>query len=571
MKPWLLGNTTVRSPFRLREGLVALSTSPLQGCLRGREQEKAFRQLLGERGIVELGEDKSYSVGRKWRSALSKLGFLCPKLVGRLAEYQDRLGPPDIITENGWRLVRAESVAGWQECFLRALAALFIPSALENGYDCRVFSPLRHILALMVELEKMTGENRLGIVEMSLIVQLTSSETPISDIARAVLDFRERRDAAERKREFDRDATNAAAAQYKMVASTFKDYADTNFRYLKATGLVQSKGRGIALVPEKRVLIERLIKDTRLPESDLDYLQMLCSGAILPTDEKDGALAVLYDLTNQLERRGHLYDLGAKKLDTPADIAVVRHEIEDLLAQLNELEYAAQQAELGEEISEFLGLLVNRRESKTLSNGNKIEIPKSEFPAYFEWTIWRAFLAINSLVNKPWEARCFKIDQDFLPVGTAPGNGPDMIFEFEDMILVVEVTLTSSSRQEAAEGEPVRRHVAKYAEEYTATGKPVFGLFLAVNIDTNTANTFRLGEWYLRDDRKIDLHIVPMALSDFRDILDATRENVSAVLPKLKELLRDCRMYSNKDAPEWKQKVTELAQGVAASLIRTND
>jgi hypothetical protein len=139
------------------------------------------------------------------------------------------------------------------------------------------------------------------------------------------------------------------------------------------------------------------------------------------------------------------------------------------------------------------------------------------------------------------------------------------------MILVVEVTLTSSSRQEAAEGEPVRRHVAKYAEEHTATGKPVFGLFLAVNIDTNTANTFRLGEWYLRDDRKIDLHIVPMALSDFRDILDATRENVSAVLPKLKELLRDCRMYSNKDAPEWKQKVTELAQGVAASLIRTND
>ena len=54
MKPWHLGNTTVRSPFRLRDGLVALSTSSLQGNLRGEEQERAFRRLLGEHGIESL-------------------------------------------------------------------------------------------------------------------------------------------------------------------------------------------------------------------------------------------------------------------------------------------------------------------------------------------------------------------------------------------------------------------------------------------------------------------------------------------------------------------------------------
>jgi len=57
MKPWHLGNTTVRSPFRLREGLVALSTSSLQGNLRGSAQDIAFRNLLGEHGIVALGSD----------------------------------------------------------------------------------------------------------------------------------------------------------------------------------------------------------------------------------------------------------------------------------------------------------------------------------------------------------------------------------------------------------------------------------------------------------------------------------------------------------------------------------
>lgn len=76
MKAWLLGNTTVRSPFRLREGLIALSGSSLQGNLRGLRQDIAFRELLGTHGVVELGEDRTNSVGRKWRSALNKLGFL---------------------------------------------------------------------------------------------------------------------------------------------------------------------------------------------------------------------------------------------------------------------------------------------------------------------------------------------------------------------------------------------------------------------------------------------------------------------------------------------------------------
>jgi len=73
-------------------------------------------------------------------------------------------------------------------------------------------------------------------------------------------------------------------------------------------------------------------------------------------------------------------------------------------------------------------LIINRRNKKTLVNGEEIVVPPSESPAYFEWILWRAFLAINGLKNKPYEARRFKIDQDFLPVGTAPGGGPDLIF-----------------------------------------------------------------------------------------------------------------------------------------------
>ena len=161
MKPWHLGNTTVRSPFRLRDGLVALSASSLQGNLRGEEQERALRRLLGEHGIVELGDDNTYSVGRKWRSALNKLGFLYPEVPSASGIPQSEIGPIDMITPNGWELIRADTVPAMQECFLRALAAHYIPSALERKFDFSVFSPLRHTLAIMLELEKQTGESYL--------------------------------------------------------------------------------------------------------------------------------------------------------------------------------------------------------------------------------------------------------------------------------------------------------------------------------------------------------------------------------------------------------------------------
>lgn len=168
---------------------------------------------------------------------------------------------------------------------------------------------------------------------------------------------------------------------------------------------MQSKGRGLSLVPEKHLFIERLTAETDVPESDRAYFITLCNGAALPTDNQDSALAVLADLLQQLRRRGIPFDVGGKPTDTPADIEIIRHQIEALLAEANEEAYAAQQAAVWEEIVAYMELIITRRNRKTLSNGEEIEVPQSEAPAYFEWVLWRAFLAINSLANKPYEAR----------------------------------------------------------------------------------------------------------------------------------------------------------------------
>jgi hypothetical protein len=560
MRPWHLGNTTVRSPFRLRDGLVLLSKSSLQGNLRGKNQEIALRNLLGEHKIVKLGNDDTYSVGRKWRSALNKLGFLYPEMLPSSGIPQSEIGPIDMITPNGWRLIRADTVSAMQECFLRALAAHYIPSALERKFDFPVFSPLRHTLAVMLELERQTGESRLNFIEMALIVQLSSSNDALTNIVEQILALRTRRLSTPNKRQFDNQERDAAAKLYKYTAQTFNDYADTNVRYLKATGLVQSKGRGLSLVPEKHVFIEKLVQDTAIPDSDHTHFKTLCNGAVLPTDNKDSALAVLDDLLLQLNRRDILFEIEGKPTNTPADIAVIRHQIEGILSEHNEEEYAKRQAMEWEEIAAYMDLIITRRNKKMLPNGDEIEVPQAEAPAYLEWILWRAFLAINSLANKPYEARRFKIDQDFLPVGTAPGNGPDLIFEFDDFVIVVEVTLTDNSRQEAAEGEPVRRHVADLVSHYREQSrKPVYGLFIANRIDSNTAETFRIGVWFTKADEKMQLDIIPVTLAHIKDFFDALFTSNRIEVGLIRELLDLCgALRPAHEAPAWKREIESI-------------
>jgi len=489
-KFWHLGNTTVRSPFRLRDGLVALDSSDLQGDLHGEEQEIAFRDLLGSRGIVELGEDETNSVGRKWRSALTKLGFLIPDLknVDELG-----IGKADTISENGRRLINSTTIPAMQECFLRALAAYSIPNPGEK-YVFPAFSPLKYVLSVMSELETRTRESKITQNEIAFFVESTTPADKLEHTVEKIISYRKQRAAAENKRAFDNAIRSELAEGLDYRETTFNDYADTTVRYLKATGLVVASGRGISFFLDKRTLIKQIVNEARVPVESVEYYKTLCAGSELPSDEIINAREIYFDLVDRAAKRG----VPVKKVsaETIADITIARHEIEELLFRRDEEDYALNQEKMNGDILKYLDIFItNSRQSSSDENG--VAVPSSERPAYLEWVLWRAFLAIDNLENKPYEARRFNVDQSLLPVGTAPGNGPDLIFEFKDFILAVEATLTENSRQEAAEGESVRRHVAQLAAQ---NKKPVYGLFVARNIDTNTVNTFKHGSWFSGDE-----------------------------------------------------------------------
>ena len=576
MMLWHIGNTTVRTPYRLRDALQVLQGSPLNGNISGKEQENAFAALLHNEGILDAprvvdGEDAS-DLGRKWRSALSQLGFITPQLTRgsksgtidpalalKTEEIKELSGRPYEITPNGYRLAQSEIITAQQECFLRSLASYRIPSLIENRYDGDSFSPLRLILLVMHGISTDGQDATLSFKEFAFFVQTSTPSDGIGNTVKKIIDFRTGREKAKgNARAYDRSFYERIAEEINCRAGTLDDYADLSFRYLKATGLFRTAGRGIALYP-LRAHLSALLRDEEeaFLTDDKEYLHNLWFGGKLPTDNIARSYAVVHDLVEQLCSRGVQVQPPAAGTPLP-DLEKKRHELEAMFLQLDEQEYANRQADKLDEIMAWLEAIPTRG-SVRLPDGGTVSVPKGEGPAYLEWAIWRAFLAIDSLCNPPWEARRFQIDQDFLPVNCAPGGGPDMIFEFAEAVIIVEVTLTASSRQEATEGEPVRRHVAQYLEQ-SESDKPVYGLFIAVQIDSNTAHTFRSGDWYLSDDSKRSLDIVPLTLEDFGIFLVSGRGRFSDMPKLLHQLIIECRAKANQDSPQWKESISSIVK-----------
>lgn len=562
IKIWLVGNTGLRNPNRIQEGLAVYAKSAFVGKLHGRDNEIGFMNLLNKEGIIqnESGKDESGSHARKWHLMFAKNGYIYPQ-VGKKDGNQDDLGAMDEITPFGRTFLKADTFPAVQECFLRAMSV----EQFEMPDKTTYFSPLRWMLAIMLELEKRTGSTEMSRIEFALWGHTTNPSYNLSEVVDHILDLRQRRAKASAKRTFDKNEIKERGKHYDKKADNFLDYSDMNMRYLRISGMFQRKGRGIMIVPAKHLLAKKLAKETATSESLMDAYKQLCSGAPLPTDNIDVAKTLLEDLKKQMKERHIVYDISDLPLDTPAEINIARQRLEDTLAKTDEIQYANDQCNQWQEIADYMSLLIKGGGKLVYDEDNAIEIPKDETPAYFEWTLWRAALAIDHMVNKPYEVRGFRLDSDFLPVTAAGGGKGDLYCEFEDFMILTEVTMSTSSRQEAMEGEPVRRHVSDAVLSYN---KPVYGLFLAIRIDTNTAETFRHGIWYAKGDVKQRLDIVPLSLEQFRRHFVSMFEGKQARPEHLRDLILQCETErDNLEAPAWMRYIDDVVTQRVSRLV----
>ena len=560
---WLIGNTGLRSPNRIQEGLKIYAQSSYVGNLHGRDQEIGFMNLLNEKGIIQnaAGKDKFGSHGRKWRLMFAKNGFIYPQLKKMPGTKQEDLGKLDEITPFGRLFLQADTFPAIQECYLRAMSVEQVSVPNGEGF----YSPLRWTLAIMLELERRTGTSEFSRIEFALWAQTTNPEYDISDVVGRILDLRERRAKASAKRTFDRKEIEERAKHYDKKSANFLDYCDMNMRYLRITGVLQRKGRGLIIVPSKHVLVEQLAKPSVSHMDLLSELKLLCNGAPLPTDNAEIALEILNDLKVQMKKRHIVYDISDLPLTSATEINIARQRLEDTLSKTDEINYATEQSDKWKEISDYMTLLIKGGGKIEYNEDYVIEVPKDETPVYLEWTLWRAVLAIDHLVNKPYEIRGFRLDSDFMPVSTAGGGKGDLYCEFSDFVILTEVTMSTSSRQEAMEGEPVRRHVSDAVKKYN---KPVYGMFIAVKLDTNTAETFRHGVWYAKEDLQQRLNIVPFTLAQFKGYFDLMFEKGDVSPEKLVQLIDLCvRKRDMMEASAWKEYINCMANSANTGSV----
>ena len=584
---WTIGDTTVRNPYRMREALVALYNSPLNGNISDSKGKKDLAILLKKSKViayegVEKEKGKGNNMG-KWCMTLSRFGFITPKLtrgslksaidpalVPFVSDEKDLTGRPYEITTSGKRFLKSKNIFEENECILRALTCYHVPSPLnlndyrsiEEKFACS-FSPLKFILDIIHELEILKEKSNITSDEYALFVQTSLPEDGIGSVVNRIIEYRDMRkrgNVMDLNRGISDDIAQRAGRKGDATYLDLCDRTDCAFRHLIGSGLFYEPfNRGIEVLESQKLLTNFIREQYADYSSFQHYLKTLMYGGHLPVDDRNIAARVIKDLGQKLNEKG--IKIPSSRFRKCTNIEVfhrIRHCLQRQLMEVEEREYADEQVNNIDEILGYFEIIPskgNRSRSKMLPDGTKIKVPASERPAYLEWAVWRAFLAIGDICDAPWNTRKFRVNPQFKPLNHAPPGGPDMVFEFEDAVVVVEVTLRSSSRQEAAEGEPVRRHVADYAKN---SNKVVYGLFIAPEIDNNTAHTFIDGNWYFSDNDRRHLEIVPVTLSDFGLFLKAVVGKQRDVSSRLIQLIVECRRMSNMEryAPVWKKSIS---------------
>ena len=117
----------------------------------------------------------------------------------------------------------------------------------------------------------------------------------------------------------------------------------------------------------------------------------------------------------------------------------------------------------------------------------------------------------------------------------------------------------------------MRRHVAELVESHAArTGKQVYGLFIANRIDSNTAETFRIGVWYRRDDTRMRLDIVPVTLLQFKNVFVGLFRSGQIDVLLVRGLLDQCgelRPVAD-GAPIWKREIATAIEQYVGKLLQ---
>lgn len=508
MRTWNIGNTTVRNPQRIGEALL-LFVRKMSGRPFAKDQQLEFQGELIDAGLIDSARRDGDDGARKFAGAFKQLGFITDWSRGKIWTVTD-------VGENYLAHPETEDYT-----FLRQLLKYQLPSPLEEsrtrGFAVR---PFRLLLKILLKAHE---ENLVGLTKFEIglfVITLTTEnekafEQAISDIK----EFRKRYEniiGKVKKNRFAHELFKEKAAVVGLVPGTLLDYADSNARYASMSGLLTLKGNKLVVAEARKPLIAAILVDQTTLLANDEYLPVFYDPTLplLPTDNAGFLDTETFALWAKVKQ---ISDEIKEPIAVPAPIAgssflelqAAERRLREELVRIREIKFYREQ-KLDKSLDEIEQLLEDVRDNNLVGG-------QFYAPAFFEWAIWRLFLAINDLEGEISKTRGFKVDEDIRPIHHAKGGAADLTFTYADFKLVCEMTLSSGSRQFAMEGEPVTRHVFKAIEE--SGGKAVYGLFVARRLDPNTVDAFHNARYWRNWEVSVSTPVVAINIDQALTLL----------------------------------------------------
>lgn len=322
-------------------------------------------------------------------------------------------------------------------------------------------------------------------------------------------------------------------------SSNLRDYTDACVRYLRATGLIAISQRGHSL---------SIIKDKQ--EEVSYYLKTLSRNPVYIDDEAayknylfDATTPALFtDNREMLEQYAKNHDIDYT-LDTVELKKTIRIQTEKKREKL---------------IKESVKRLKSYQDHMDVINVFKDIKDKNfyDIPLMLEWNTWRAMTMIdggNIIAN-------LKFDDEGQPLSTAGGNMADIVCEYDDFNLTVEVTMSSGAKQYEMEGEPIARHLAKVKKD---TGKESYCFFIAPKIsEASIAYCYTMYKMNLAFYSGTT-EIIPLNLDTFVEMVNQT--GTSGYTPDSEKIKRFCEFAKEKansstNEVEWFNEIQKKAK-----------
>lgn len=332
----------------------------------------------------------------------------------------------------------------------------------------------------------------------------------------------------------------------KKKIRTMRDYADACTRYLRATGLINisQRGRSLSIIKEKIVVVDHFLDNvsrdpifTTIKEekSFKDYL-FNPEQPILYTDNR----------TNLIQ---HIQSIEPS-YETSALNEMSLHRLKDISFELLEIKKEAI-------ISNKIHNIKAYKEYDDIKNTYNDIRNKDlyDLPLMFEWNTWRAM----TMLNGGRISGNFILDDQGDPISTAPGNQGDIMCDYGDFGLLVEVTLSSGAKQYDMEGESVSRHLGKFRKEIN---KDSYCLFIAPKINENVITHF-----FTLYHLNLNMHggyayIVPLSLDVFEKMVEDSYKADTVPTPHdIKRLFEYSKNQAKSGINEvdWFEKINEKA------------